>query len=70
MRPVITDADTGQELWRVADCAQHCGITEATWRSYARKNMPPPPVAYLDPRIPLWDAEEVKAWHTGRPSQS
>lgn len=43
MRPTIIDADTGRTLWRVTDCATHCGISDATWRSYARKNMPPPP---------------------------
>ncbi|AJE32528.1 hypothetical protein B842_03375 [Corynebacterium humireducens NBRC 106098 = DSM 45392] len=67
MRPTIIDADTGRTLWRVADCAAHCGISDATWRSYARKNMPPPPVAHLDPRIPLWDAQAVQDWHAGRP---
>lgn len=67
MRPVITDADTGRELWRGADCAEHCGIAPTSWRSYIRRGIPPAPVTHLDARTPLWDAEEVKAWNAARP---
>ena len=70
MRPIITDADTGRELWMATDCASHCGISPATWRSYTRPRNTieaPGPVAHLNPRLALWDAEEVKAWHANRP---
>lgn len=70
MRPVITDADTGHILWLQADCAAHCGVTTSTFRSYNRtgsKMNVPTPVAHLDGRTPLWDAEEIKAWHARRP---
>nr|WP_246394866.1 hypothetical protein [Corynebacterium anserum] len=68
MKPIITDSDTGRILWRTADCALHCGISEATWRSYVRNGTTPPVIAHLG-HLPLWDAEEVKAWHPQRPSQ-
>lgn len=67
MRPVITDADTGHVLWRGADCADHCGLSASSWRSYVRRCMPPEPVAHLDARTPLWDADAVRAWHAARP---
>ncbi|ATV79403.1 Hypothetical protein BFF97_00642 [Corynebacterium pseudotuberculosis] len=34
MNPTITDKDTGRELWRVEDCANHCNIGKGTWRTY------------------------------------
>lgn len=68
MRPVVIDADTGLPLWRTVDCAAHCEISEATWRSYVNSDRAPQPVAALG-KLPLWDAEEVKAWHVGRPGQ-
>ncbi|OSQ14682.1 helix-turn-helix transcriptional regulator [Corynebacterium diphtheriae] len=67
MHPIITDKDTGRELWRVADCATHVGITPRTWTNYAANHRTPAPVAHLDGRTPLWDAEEVKTWHASRP---
>lgn len=69
VNPEIIDTDTGRTLWRVSDCAEHCGVTNSTWRSYALKKLPPEPVAHLDPRIPLWDAESVKQWHAERPGR-
>lgn len=69
MRPVITDADTGRTLWRIEDCANHCDITPATWRSYVLKHMPPEPVARLGTN-PLWDAEAVRDWHANRPRRT
>lgn len=67
MRPVITDADTGRELWRGTDCAQHCHVSDATWRSYVRRGMPPDAVTDFGPKVPLWDADEVRTWHANRP---
>lgn len=70
MRPIITDKDTGRELWMAADCAAYCGISPATWRSYARSHNTlgtPAPVAHLNPRLALWDAGEVRAWDANRP---
>lgn len=70
MKPIVIDSDTGRELWRGQQCAEHCEVTPTTWRSYVRKDMPPPVVAHLDDRTPLWDAEDIRVWHAGRPSQS
>ncbi|QPK78386.1 hypothetical protein G7Y31_07340 [Corynebacterium lizhenjunii] len=67
MRPIITDADTGRELWRSKECAEHCNITTPTWGNYYANGRTPQPVAMLDKRSPLWDAEEVKTWHAARP---
>lgn len=67
MRPVITDADTGRELWRTSDCTDHCGIVTRTWSSYVAHGRAPSPVAHLDARTPLWDADEVRTWHEARP---
>ncbi|MCQ9352634.1 hypothetical protein NQ015_06775 [Corynebacterium sp. 153RC1] len=67
MRPIITDKDTGRELWRVKECAAYIGITPATWTNYAANGRTPQKVAHLDNRTPLWDADEVKNWHANRP---
>lgn len=65
--PIITDETTSRVLWRVIDCATYCGISSRTWTNYRANGRAPQPVAHLDGRTPLWDAEEVKAWHAGRP---
>lgn len=70
MNVAIIDTDTGRTLWTINDCANHCGVTTSTWRSYSRtggKMNLPQPVAHLNKRTALWDAEEVQAWHTARP---
>ena len=67
MIPIITDKVTGRELWRVKECATHCGIKPSTWTTYSAQGRTPTPVGHFDQRTPLWDAEEVKAWHTARP---
>lgn len=70
MNPIITDADTGRRLWTSAECADHCGVTTSTWRSYNRTSgrmNPPAPVTHLDQRTPLWDAADVQEWHAHRP---
>ena len=70
MKPTIVDADTGKELWRVAECAEHGGVSPSTWRSYMRPGLSAPAaVAHLDARTPLWDAEQVRAWHAARPGR-
>ncbi|QCB28933.1 hypothetical protein [Corynebacterium endometrii] len=67
MTPIIVDKDTGRELWRVKDCADHCHIRPSTWTTYTAQGRTPEPVTQLDARTPLWDAEEVRTWHAGRP---
>lgn len=67
MHPVIIDADTGNQLWRAADCANHCGIAQRTWLSYTSRQQAPAPTGRLDQRTPLWDADEVRTWHANRP---
>nr|WP_246394868.1 hypothetical protein [Corynebacterium anserum] len=69
MSPTIIDTDTGRVLWRSIECAEHCQFVLRTWSSYVSRKQAPQPVAHLDARTPLWDAEEVKAWHAQRPSQ-
>ena len=65
--PIIIDQTTGRVLWRTVECAEHCGIGPRTWANYHTKGRCPRIVAHLDQRTPLWDAEEVKAWHANRP---
>ncbi|KAB3522884.1 hypothetical protein GC425_04065 [Corynebacterium sp. zg254] len=67
MRPIIMDADTGRELWTGEDCADHVGITPATWRNYSANHRTPAYVATILGKTRLWDAEDVKAWHANRP---
>lgn len=67
MHPTIIDKDTGRELWRAADCADYCGISTGSWRTYNSSGRTPAQVADLGQRMPLWDAEQVKAWHAARP---
>ncbi|MBE7338087.1 helix-turn-helix transcriptional regulator [Corynebacterium aurimucosum] len=67
MTPIITDRETGRELWRVKECAEHCGIKPSTWTTYSAQGRTPESVGHFDQRTPLWDAEEVKAWHAARP---
>ncbi|MGV0391524.1 helix-turn-helix transcriptional regulator [Corynebacterium phoceense] len=67
MTLIITDRETGRELWRVKECAEHCGIKPSTWTTYSAQGRTPESVGHFDQRTPLWDAEEVKAWHAARP---
>ena len=67
--PIAIDRNTGRELWHSDDCADHCGVTVSTWRSYSRSGNKldvPAPVAHFG-QSPLWIADEVKAWHAARP---
>lgn len=66
MRVILTDADTGDELWTAARCAEHCGITPATWRGYVSHGRTPGPVATFE-RSPLWRATDIRTWHAARP---
>lgn len=59
----------GRVMWRAERCADYIGVKRATWIAYnARrtKEWPAPRPTYVG-RTPLWDAEEVKQWHAGRP---
>lgn len=67
MNPIIIDKDTGRELWTGPDCAAHVGISPATWRNYSANGRTPAYVATILGKTRLWDAEEVKEWHAGRP---
>lgn len=67
MTPTIIDADTGRVLWRNIDCASHCGISSGAWTNYVANGRTPKPVAKLDGKTNLFDAEEIKAWHANRP---
>lgn len=69
MRPGIIDLDTGRELWNAVQCADYCGMNRSTWTTYVSRHQAdvPDAVATLG-RFTLWDAEEVRAWHSQRPS--
>lgn len=67
VKPIVTDEHTGKRLWRGDDCAEYCGISPSTWRRYSSYDLCPQPIGVLGARMPLWDAEEVKAWHAARP---
>lgn len=67
MIPIIIDKDTGRQLWRVKECAAHCGIKPSTWTTYTAQGRTPQPVSHLDQRTPLWDAADVQEWHAHRP---
>ena len=67
MRPIITDQDTGRELWFGEQCAAYIGVSPATWRNYSANQRTPAYVATILGKTRLWDAEAVKAWHAARP---
>ncbi|UTN92954.1 helix-turn-helix DNA binding domain protein [Gordonia phage Finkle] len=70
MKPIIVDEDTGRRLWRGAECAEYCGVSASTWRSYGRRiGYVPTPVAHLDERTPLWWADEVEQFQATRPGR-
>lgn len=66
---VAVDVDTGRHLWTAAQCAEHCGVNKPTFAAYAARGTAPGVCARFDGRTPLWDAEEVRAWHASRPSR-
>lgn len=66
MEPMIIDKSTGAELWRIDDCAAFCDIRPSTWRTYYSTGRTPNPVIQWGGK-PLWDAEEIKQWHSARP---
>ncbi|MBB1023338.1 MULTISPECIES: helix-turn-helix transcriptional regulator [unclassified Dietzia] len=66
MRVVVTDADTGDELWTATQCAEHCGISPATWRGYVSQGRTPGSLAAFE-RSPLWRADDIRDWHAARP---
>ena len=69
MQVVAVDLDSGKRLWTAAQCAHSCGITKPTFTAYVARGTAPRPCARFDGRTPLWDAEEIQAWHVSRPSQ-
>ncbi|MFD9721083.1 helix-turn-helix transcriptional regulator [Streptomyces sp. NPDC059076] len=56
---------TERELWTAAQCAEHWGVKESTWRSYAARAQVPQPVDRSG-RTPLWDSAAVKEELTAR----
>ena len=69
MKPAIIDQDTGRELWRAQQCADHANVAVVTWRGYVSRGQAPSPVAELDARTPLWDSEGVQKWNADRPGR-
>lgn len=69
MNLTVIDTTTGREYWTAAQCSAHCGVAKSTFAAYATRGQAPSVVARFDGRTPLWDAEEVKAWHAARPSR-
>ncbi|MDT9407891.1 hypothetical protein [Corynebacterium rouxii] len=67
MNPGIIDKDTGRELWTGPECADYIGVTPATWRNYSANERTPHYVATILGKTRLWDADEIKNWHTNRP---
>lgn len=67
MKLAIIDQDTGNIMWRAVDCADYCGVRVTTWNGYVAAGRTPKPVAHLDKRTPVWDPEEIRAWHANRP---
>lgn len=65
MDPMIVDRDTGRELWTSAQCADHAGISRATWSAYVSRDFAPASVGTLD-RLTVWDATEVQEWQAKR----
>jgi predicted DNA-binding transcriptional regulator AlpA len=69
MKPIITDGDTGRELWTAPQCAEHTGSAVSTWRAYVARQQAPATVGALGDRTPLWDAEQVREWNAARPGR-
>ncbi|WP_413464536.1 helix-turn-helix transcriptional regulator [Corynebacterium sp. 21KM1197] len=64
----MTDLETGRVYWTATQSAEYVGISRATWASYASRGQCPAPVERFE-GLRLWAADEVRAWHTQRPSQ-
>ena len=58
---IITDADTGRELWFGEQCAEHIGVSPATRHKYSANGRTPAYVATIFVKTWLWDAKEMKA---------
>lgn len=65
MKPKIIEAESGQDLWTAAECAEFSNTARGTFTSYAGRGRAPKPVAKLH-GLTLWSSEEVKAWAAGR----
>ncbi|MBC3186379.1 hypothetical protein H7347_07300 [Corynebacterium sp. zg-331] len=64
----VADLETGRVYWTATQCADHIGISRATWAAYASRDQCPAPAERFE-GLRLWDASEVRAWHAARPSQ-
>lgn len=62
---LITNRETGRELWTKEQCAEHCGVTLGSWRTYGRLHKIPPAAAYIG-NVALWDSDEIKHWNAHR----
>lgn len=56
----------GTELWTISSVVDYLGISKSAFTSYVSKQIAPAPM-YTVERTRLWDAEEVKTWHSNRP---
>lgn len=76
VRGVTTTWREPGDLWDAARCAEHCGISTDTWRSYVTRRNAGAPIAYGETVLPgqtrrtlVWDRQQVIDWHAGRPGK-
>lgn len=62
----IAKAHLDKPRWSAAECAEYVGVTRSTWRAYVAEHGAPAPCSKVG-RENRWDAEQVRAWHAGRP---
>jgi len=58
------------ELWNTTEVARFLGIKATSVSSYRSRGLLPPPVQTVGKQTHLWDAETIRTWHAGRPSQN
>lgn len=67
-RDAFDHASDDPDNWTVKQCAEHCGITEVTWRSYVSDGRAPAPLpGYDERRRRRWSPQAVRQWHADRP---
>jgi predicted DNA-binding transcriptional regulator AlpA len=57
---------TGEELWAASAVNEYLGIGKSTFTSCVSKGIAPTP-KYSIERTKLWDASEIRQWHSNRP---
>lgn len=65
-----------EDLWDAEQCAEYCGISPATWRSYVSRQDAGAPTAFGDAHRPgvrrpvtVWERQQVVDWHQSRPGK-